>query len=169
MGYRLEKKIEISTWVITSLLLLIFLPKKRLREALVSFLFKQLITWFFGLLVVEKDRIKYPFRLFFKNATKSSFAFEYFVYPSLCALFNLYYPENRNNKIKFLYYLANTSALTVLEFFIEKYTKLITYRKWAWYWTFSTIWITYYISHIFHDWFFKVHVNNKEIHEKRDF
>lgn len=166
MGYKIEKKIEISAWVATSILLLIFLPRKRLREAVVSFLSKQLMTWIFGLLVVQTGKIKYPFRLFFKNATKSSFTFEYFVYPSLCALFNLYYPEKGSKKTKFLYYFAHTSILTFFEFFIEKYTKLITYKKWNWYWSFSSIWGTYYLSRVFHKWFFKVPADNKEIYEQ---
>ncbi|MGN7401844.1 CBO0543 family protein [Cytobacillus praedii] len=166
MGHKIEKRLEISTWVITSILLLLFLPRKRLREAVPVFLFKQFMTWFFGLLVVESGRIKYPIRLFFKNTTKSSFTFEYFVYPSFCALFNLYYPAKRNKGIKFLYYFAHTSLLTVLEFFIEKYTKLITYKKWGWYWSFSSIWVTYYISRVFHNWFFKDPADAKEINEQ---
>ena len=155
MEYRKEKIIEISSWIIVALFLIKFIPKNKLREAHVAFLFKQAITWVFGLLVVEKDNINYPYRLFFRKTVKSSFTFEYFVYPALSALFNTYYPEKRSAYIKALYYLFHTSLITVFEVLILKYTKLIQYKKWTWYWSFITIWITYYVSRIYQRWFFK--------------
>ena len=79
MKFKVEKTIEISSWIVSSLLLVVFVKKDKLREALVSFLFKQGLTWVGGLLVVEKQLIYYPFRLFFKESNKSSFTFEYFV------------------------------------------------------------------------------------------
>lgn len=62
---KVDREIELSSWVLASLLLLIFVPKNRIREAHIVFLFKQLLTWIFGLLVVEKDLLRYPKRLFF--------------------------------------------------------------------------------------------------------
>ena len=154
-GYQLEKKIEVSAWIISLLLLIIFVPKKRIREAQVIFFFKHMITWLFGLLVVEKGLIRYPFRLFFHKATKSSFTFEYFVYPALCTLFNLYYPENRSKLYKAFYYFAHVSMITGFEYFALKYTRLITYNQWKWYWTFCTLGFTYFSSRKYHKWFFK--------------
>ncbi|MBP2239905.1 hypothetical protein J2Z40_000458 [Cytobacillus eiseniae] len=156
MKQKFEKKIELSAWVVTTLLLFIFVPKNRIREASVSFLVKHIITWLFGLLVVERGLISYPSRLFFKKASKTSFTFEYFVYPALCSLFNLHYPEKRNYYIKTLYYAIHTSIIIVFEIYAVKYTKLIKYKKWSWYWSFSTIWLTYFVSRIFHRWFFKI-------------
>ncbi|MEH7272491.1 CBO0543 family protein [Neobacillus vireti] len=60
-----------------------FVPKNKIRHAPVIFLFKQVITWLFGLLVVEKNLIEYPFRLYFKKAYKGSFCFEYFFLPCI--------------------------------------------------------------------------------------
>jgi hypothetical protein len=96
LKHKAEKIIETSVWIIMTILLIKFVPRNRIREAWVIFLFKQFMTWIFGLVVVEKNLIRYPFRLFFKKATKTSFTFEYFVYPALCVLFNLYYPEKKN-------------------------------------------------------------------------
>ncbi|QOR68007.1 hypothetical protein IM538_07710 [Cytobacillus suaedae] len=155
MNNKLDKTIELSAWIITSLLLFKYVPKNRIREAHTSFLFKQVITWLFGLLVVEKDLISYPNRLFFKKAIKSSFTFEYFVYPALCSLFNLYYPEKRNNVAKLIYYFFHTSIITLFEIFAVKYTNLIKYNNWKWYWSFITMWSTYYLSRIYHRWFYK--------------
>jgi hypothetical protein len=155
MKNKAGKIIETSSWVIMSILLIKFVPKNKIREAWVIFSFKQFMTWLFGLMVVEKNLISYPSRLFFKKATRSSFTFEYFVYPALCILFNLYYPQKKSKKVKFLYHFAYTSSITVLEIIALKYTKLIKYKNWKWYWTFFTLWITYYLSHIHHQWFFK--------------
>src|SRR5690606_547115 len=162
LRYKLEKSIEVGAWIATILLLIKFVPKKRMREAQVAFMFKHVITWIFGLLVVEKNLISYPQRLFFKKAIKSSFTFEYFVYPALCALFNLYYPERKSAIKKFLYYFFHTGIITAFEAFAVRYTKLIKYHKWSWYWSFITIWTTYYISHLYHNWYFNIGTFSKE-------
>ena len=138
-----------------SFLLLVFVPRNKIREAQLSFLFKQVITWIFGLLVVEKNLISYPSRLFFNKANKSSFTFEYFIYPALCSFFNLYYPEKKSNFYKFCYYFLFSGIITGLEIVGCKYTNLIKYKNWKWYWSFITMWVTYYISRIYYRWFFK--------------
>jgi len=155
MNNKLEKSIEISAWIVAALLLAKFVPRKRIREAHVAFLFKQVITWFFGLLVVEKNLISYPYRLFFKKAIKSSFTFEYFVFPTLNVLFNIYYPEKRNLFLKASYYASHTLLVTFLEWIALKYTKLIRYENWTLYNTFISIWLSYYVSRQYQRWFFK--------------
>jgi len=65
-------------------MLLLFIPKSRIREAQLVFLFKQSMTWLLGLLGVE-FRLIDPVE-FFKYATKTSFSFEYFIYPSTCSI-----------------------------------------------------------------------------------
>ncbi|WP_078554982.1 CBO0543 family protein [Bacillus alkalicellulosilyticus] len=155
MAKKVDTTIEISAWIITSIFLLIFIPKNKIREAHLSFLFKQIITWLFGLVVVETKLISYPHRTFFKRANKASFTFEYFVYPSLCSLFNVHYPEKSHYFKKILYYGFHTSLITVFEVILVKYTDLIRYPKWKWYWSFTTIWMSYYISRVYFRWFFK--------------
>ncbi|WP_186576990.1 CBO0543 family protein [Aquibacillus kalidii] len=155
MNNRLEKTIEILAWIVTTLLLIKYVPKNRIREASLSFIFKQAITWLFGLVVVENKLISYPYRLFFKKSNKASFTFEYFVYPSLCCLFNLYYPEKKQPIIKFAYYFIHTSIITVFEIIAEKYTDLIKYNRWKWYFSFITIWLSYYISRVYYRWLCK--------------
>lgn len=156
MKNKLEKSIEISVWIVTALLLIKFVPRKRIREAIVVFMFKQSITFVLGLLVVEKKLISYPSRLFFRKTNKSSFTFEYFVYPALCTLFNLHFPEKRHNVLKLLYYSLYSSIITSLEVLAVKYTNLIKYQKWAWYWSFISLWFTFYLSRLYYRWFFKV-------------
>jgi hypothetical protein len=88
----IETKIEIVSWVITIVLLYIFVPKHKYREAHVSFLFMQALTWVFGAVVVELHLIAYPVR-FFHYAFRSSFTFEYFIFPAVSVLFNVHFPK----------------------------------------------------------------------------
>ncbi|ARK29785.1 CBO0543 family protein [Halalkalibacter krulwichiae] len=138
------------------ILLAKYVPRNRMREAHISFLFQQVITWFFGLLVVELGLIKYPYRIFFKKANKSSFVFEFFICPAITVLFNLYYPDRRSRFKKAIYIFAYSGSITFIEIFIEKYTDLIKYKKWAWYWSFITLSMTYYLSRLYYRWFTKV-------------
>ena len=151
--YKLERKMEWSAIGISLLLLFIFVPRNRVREAHNIFLFKQAVAWLFGLIVVEKKLIKYPSRILFRNALKSSFTFEYFVYPAHCVLFNMKFPEKNNYLVKFLYYFIHISIITGLEVFALKYTNVIRYTNWKWYWSFITLWFTNYLSRIYHKWY----------------
>ncbi|MCA0989654.1 CBO0543 family protein [Pseudalkalibacillus hwajinpoensis] len=141
-------------WIVTGVLLYRFVPKTKIRHVIVVMFFKQFITWFLGLWVVEKGLIKYPVR-FMKKSNKSSFTFEYFIYPSFCAIFNLNYPEKRNKVIQFLYYLFHVGLITGGEVLAERYTNLIKYVKWKWYYSFVSLGITNYISRRFYRWFYK--------------
>ena len=68
-----EKIIIFSAYIGTTFLLFKFVPKNKIRHALIPFLFKQVITWFFGLLVVEKKLISYPYRPFLREQANQAF------------------------------------------------------------------------------------------------
>jgi hypothetical protein len=151
---KVDKTLDFSAIVIITILLIKFIPRNKIREAHVAFLFKQVITWIFGLLVVENNLISYPTRLFFEKTNKTSFSFEYFIYPALCSFFNVYYPKKGNYLIKYVYYFLHTSLIILFEVLAVKYTGLIHYKKWKWYWSFITVWLSYYVSHLYYKWFF---------------
>ncbi|WP_338473226.1 CBO0543 family protein [Niallia sp. XMNu-256] len=139
---------------VSALLLLFYVPRNRFREANIISLLKQTITFLLEVLVVEKKLITYPFR----RTLTSSFTFEYLVYLALCVLFNLYYPEKRNFVVKFLYYFVHTWFITGFEMIALKYTNIIRYKKWTWYWSYITVWLTYYISRSYHKWYMRKEV-----------
>jgi hypothetical protein len=149
-----DQIILISVWVITILGLVCFVPRNKLREAQIVFLFKQLLTWLFGLLVVEFHLIEYPVRIF-KLATHSSFSFEYFIYPAVGVVFVLRFPEHKSNLIKIGWYVLFPTWMTILEVLLERYTHLIHYIHWSWYWTWMTLLITFFLSRNYYLWFFK--------------
>lgn len=142
-------------WIITIGLLIKFIPRNKIREAQVAFLFKQFITWLIGLAVVEARLIEYPARLF-PHANRTSFTFEYFVYPSICAIFNVHYPENKSVLGQFMYYFYYCTTITGLEVLVEKYTKILKYIHWSWYITWITLFITFYMTRKYYMWFFKL-------------
>jgi hypothetical protein len=149
-----EYMILLAAWVITISLLIIFVPKDKIRDAWIIFMFKQFMTWVIGLCIIEWHLIQYPVRLF-SYATRSSFTFEYFVYPAICVLFNLYYPKQKPRIRKFAHYLIYCSVITIIEEILEAHTDLIEYTGWVWYWTWITLFITFYASNRFYSWFFQ--------------
>ncbi|WP_185806846.1 CBO0543 family protein [Bacillus sp. HMF5848] len=162
-----DKGILVCIWAVTIVALLLFIPKDKVRHGVLAFLYKQIVTWLFGLVVVDKGLIAYPIRIFSK-ANKSSFSFEYFFYPSLCAIFNIHYPEGKSKWLKGFYYLFHAGFITLVEVCAEKYTNLIQYKRWSWYWSFLTIATTYYSSRLFYRWFFAEELNQIQIHNKPD-
>lgn len=150
---KLEWGILFLVWFITFGLFFI-IPHDKIRLALVAFLFKQVITWATGLLVVEYHFISYPIN-FFSDVNKSSFTYEFFVYPVTCGVFNVFYPNSKNKFFQFLYYCAYCTALTIPEELFEKHTELIHYINWHWYWTWTTLFLTFLGTRLFCVWFFK--------------
>ena len=145
----------VGLWFVTALMLIIFIPKEKIREAWLVFLFKLSITWFIGLIVVELRLIEYPVE-FFKYATKTSFSFEYFIFPAICAIFNLNYPIHKSKFRKFFHYFSFCTAMSFIEVLFEKYTNIIKYVHWTWYLTWITLFITFFISRKFYIWFFRL-------------
>jgi hypothetical protein len=151
-----ERVIENSVWVIMIIALLVFVPKNRLREASSVFLFKMFLTWGMGLFVVQMKWIEYPVRFIFPYAHRTSFTFEFFVYPAICVLFILYYPWKKNYITQLGYFVAYCSIMTIMEVLIEQYTDLIYYIKWTWYWTWITLFLTFFLSRTYYIWFYRV-------------
>ncbi len=150
----LESIILIAVWVITFVGLVQLTPRKQIRPAIVIFMFKQMMTWLFGLLVVEYGLISYPVREF-DYASKTSFSFEYFIYPAICVVFVLRYPERKSVLHRIGWYILFPTWMTIAEVLIEKYTLLIDYLNWTWYWTWLTLFVTFMINRHFYLWFEK--------------
>jgi hypothetical protein len=133
--------------------ILFFIPKSKIRLAVVAFLFQQIITFLIGLVVVEFGLLEYPVRLF-PTVNRTSFTFEYYAFPVICAAFNVWYPNNRSNLGQVGYYVGFSSVLTIAEVIIETYTSLINYIHWDWYTSLITIGLALYIARKFCVWFF---------------
>jgi hypothetical protein len=161
----IETIILLSVWILTIGLLFI-IPRVKRRLAVVAFLIKQLITYILGLIVVELGLIIYPVNHPFGKVNRASFTFEFFVYPVVCSLFNVFYPNKRSKLFKIAYYSAFCTILTIGELIIEKKTDLIIYIHWSWYWTWLSLFCTFFMSRAFCVWFFNgelKHLNIKKL------
>ncbi|WP_199614807.1 CBO0543 family protein [Paenibacillus alkalitolerans] len=158
---KMESMILVSVWI-TAFSLFFFIPRKKFRLAQTALLFKQMLTWIIGLVVVELGWIEYPVREF-ASVIRSSFTFEYLAYPIICGLFNARYPENRSLLFKLFYYSSYCTVITVVELLIEINTNLVNYIHWSWYWTWITLFITFFMSRKFSKWFFSISVPKGEI------
>lgn len=151
---RIEWWILLSVYIVATIILL-SLPKHKIRLAVIAFLSKQMITFFIGLAVVELGLLEYPIRLF-ASINRTSFTFEYYAFPAVCAAFNVWYPTVRSKFFRFCYYASYTSLLTIAEVIIEKYTDLIHYIHWEWYITWITVLLSFYLTRLFCVWFFRM-------------
>jgi hypothetical protein len=158
---RMEWWILLSVYIVATGIV-IFIPKRKRRLAVVAFLFKQFITFLIGLVVVEWGLLEYPIRLFAK-INRTSFTFEYYAFPVICSAFNVWYPTRRSFMIQLGYYAGYASVLTVIEAVIEKYTELITYIHWEWYITWITLCLSFFITRLFCVWFFSMGKANSVI------
>jgi hypothetical protein len=149
---RIEWWILISVYVAATGVLF-FIPKKKIRLSLVAFLFTQVITFLVGLVVVELGLLKYPVRCF-ASVNRTSFSYEYYALPVVCIAFNVWYPHTRSLLYRMGYYLGYSSVLTIGEVIIEKYTNLIKYIHWEWYFTWISVCITFILVRLFCIWFF---------------
>jgi hypothetical protein len=90
-------------------------PRNKLREAQLIFLFKQMLAWVNGLIVVELHLIEYPVRELM--AYGGSFSFEFFIYPAVCVLFNLHFPEDKGWMAETGWYILFPTWMTIMEVF----------------------------------------------------
>lgn len=151
---RIEYIIYAAESILVIFLLLGFIPREKVRVAHAAYLFMLLITWSFGLAVVEYRLIEYPTR-FFPYATRATFLFEFFLYPSICAIFVVNYPEKKSTFQKFMYYFYYCTTLTIIEVIEERYTYILKYIHWNWLLTWITFFITFYISQKYSQWLLK--------------
>lgn len=151
MLWPLERTILSMVYVV-GIIALIAVPSAKRREAHAVFLFQGMIGWMLGLIVVEAGWIEYPVREL-SGSSSTSFVFEFLIFPVIAAYYNIYYPKG-NGLAQFGWLMLFTLAVTVPEQFIERYTLLITYTGWQWYWTCSSVGATLYASRLFHNWFF---------------
>nr|WP_148930156.1 CBO0543 family protein [Paenibacillus methanolicus] len=150
----MDRTILITIDFLIAVALIWLMPRDKLREATIIFLFKQSMTWSFGLLVVEWGLIEYPVREFVK-ANATSFSFEYFIYPALCVIFNLHYPNRAARWKKWAWILAFPTAMTMLEVVIERNTELIRFLHWNGYYSWITLLLTFLMARTYFLWLYR--------------
>src|SRR5687768_919278 len=140
----LEKTI-LYTLLLISIGLLFVIPHNKRRIAVIAFLFTQVFSWFLGLITVEFGLISYPIRLF-NDANRSSFIFEFLLFPVVCSIFNAYYPAKRSRIIQLGYYYIFPTIMTILEVVLEKFTNLVGFIHWNWSLSWISLLFTFFLT-----------------------
>lgn len=142
------------TAVVLSLLSLAYIPQNKRLEMQFIILFVQFSTWILGLSSVELALLEYPFREL-SSVNRTSFIFEYVVLPVLCVHVSNYYPRQAPLLAKVVYFASISLFVTGIEVLLERYTMLIKYTGWQWYWTFISIALVFWLNQKLVDWFMK--------------
>lgn len=150
---KLEAVILIAGTIIV-LLSLIYVPKNKIFQAQFIFLFVQFPTWILGILTVQSGLIEYPYREL-STVNRTSFIFEYLVLPIMCIHFYVNFPRTSSRAVKLMYYFVVTLVFTIIEYFVERYTFILTYTGWKPYWTFISVWFIFWLSNKTTQWFFR--------------
>lgn len=149
----LERLVLIIIWAVSTIAFVLFIPRNRRREAILAFLACQSVTWVNSMLHVKYGLLAFPVREFPK-ASDLLFTSEYMMYPLMCAFYYIYEPES-GKLPRLLYLVGCITCLTVIDVIIEKYTELIEYTKYSWYWTWIDFFLIFLITNIYCKWFFK--------------
>lgn len=134
--------------------LLIFVHKENIKTAFLAIIVYQTLTWPAGLLLTSLNLIEYPVRLFPK-AISSSFLNGFILNPSIFCIYYIHYPIKSKSIWKSLYTLLIIGIPITIEFLNNKYTNLIKYKTWNWYYSFILLLVTYFIATKYINWFIK--------------
>lgn len=144
----------IITSIIVIFLLFLIVPKNRMREAWLNFIFFQSLTWGAGVILAEYDLVKSTFRMFPK-ATTQNFFNDFIIFPVFSVLYYFLFPYHRNRYIQCIFVLGATIFISIYDFSVEKFTDMKRYIHWSVFNQFILALIFNLGSLWFTKWFFK--------------
>lgn len=150
----LERIILISAWIGSAAALVLFVPKRKRREAVLIFLAVQLLSWSLGLIYVEAGWIESPVREF-TRATSVNFSFNYMLFPATGVFYTLMYPAQRTVVWRLIYTALFASAGTGFVYVIEICTDLFKNNMGTHYRTWITFFLGFYTARKYYEWFFR--------------
>ncbi|MDU0200086.1 MULTISPECIES: CBO0543 family protein [Paenibacillus] len=106
----------------------IWMLRKPIKDWLIIFLLKSVVTAITDCFIIAADLLDYPIR-FFPKVFDTNIVFDFLVFPTLCVFYNI---TTQHSKLKsiFVQALLYSIPVTLLEFWAEKNTELITYKHW---------------------------------------
>lgn len=138
--YILEWTIQWFVTALSVLLLVVLLRKPGTKDWLLVYMGKAFVSSFVGFLIVERGLLEFPVR-FLPQYFESSILFDYLAFPVLCVAYNQTSRRLKLNGI-ILQAVLYSGGITVVEFGLERYTAVIEYHGWTWYYTFATLTLT---------------------------
>jgi hypothetical protein len=114
----------IGLWIVLPIVLFKVVPRDRVREAIATFMFFQMLTWLFAIGLTYAGLLEAPVRVF-KHATKVSFTMEYLVFPTAAVLFQLKFPSEAPFLRRLLHYLSWVGIILLFMFLLGRFTDIM--------------------------------------------
>ncbi len=147
MTFTPEEIISGAAAILTLMLLVFAVDWRFFRDWVVVFFFKCTLGLVWGSVVVERELLGYPVRLF-PQYFDTSILFEIWVFPVLCILYNQV-TRTRGLPAIIGYALLFSAGIVAVEYPLEKYTALIRYKDWTAFTSFYTLTVTFLLSRAF--------------------
>lgn len=129
----------IALWFFLALgvfLLILSLRKPPRKDLLLLFFTAAYLGSFLGMVVIEAQLITYPVKLL--QSFPQNVLFEALLLPTICIYY--YQTSYQSNMIGSIWQaLVYSGFLASAEFFLEKYTSLIKYLQWEWYYSWISV------------------------------
>jgi hypothetical protein len=113
-------------------------------ELTLAALFSSQTNTIVTMILVNQNLLEFPHRLF-PHLTNIPISFDYAAFPVIQAFF-YQWTVSRNGIKLFGIALMIASVITFLEYLMERYTNLIDYQGWTWYYTYSSVFIVLLIN-----------------------
>jgi hypothetical protein len=149
-----ETLILIVSWGIAIVLLIWKVPRNKIKDAQIVFLFAQSLGWLYVFVQSYFNNLVFPIREFPK-ATDMLVSLHFIIYPTFCVFFVLYFPETSKKWKIILHYLVFVFLNQSYEMLLERYTKLIDYKHLNALWGFLIKTLVYYCIYRFYRWYIK--------------
>lgn len=151
---KIEYFILACMWIFGFIGFILFIPRKDRRKGFLALMIFQAFIWLCDMPSFKYGLLSAPVREFPK-ATDLAITINYFFYP---VLFSIYYVNQKPQGTKWTrstYFFVWTSAITMFDIIIEKYTNLLEYGLLTWYGMWIYIVFLYFVSQSCCNWFFK--------------
>lgn len=133
--------------------------RNNLKDWLLVFFIKGYISSILATILVQKKKFRYPVRLV-PNIFKISMIYDYLLFPLLGVFFNQTTLNSKPIQIFFQSLLFST-PMTIVEALLERYTKLIEYKKgWNSFTSFWTLTTTFLFIRLFMSIIRKFHIED---------
>jgi hypothetical protein len=150
----MERWILLAMWVLGFIGFVLFIPRHDRRKGMLAFLMFQAIIWLCDMPSFQFDLLRAPVREFSK-ASDLPITIDYFFYP---VLFSIYYTKKKLNstlRSKWKYFITWTTAISLYDILLERFTDLLEYEILPWYGMWLYIMFMFYVSQVCCNWFFK--------------
>jgi len=149
-----ELFVLIISWTVAIGMLWWKIPRNKVREAHLVFLFAQAIGWLYVFIQTKLGNIIFPYREF-PYASDMLISLHYIIYPTFNVFYILWYPKNKGKFIRIIYTLIFIGIHQMYEYLLARYTDLIENKNWHWSYGLLTKLIIYFIILRFYKWYKK--------------